>query len=144
MKRKIFSTTVTDAETDWFTTTSLDEDNIKKQAKNLLNRPVLVDDTTNERLYSEEQMIEMFRAGFETVSETVVGKKIVTQLKRKTTPYCIIKNMNVGERQVFSFEEWGAVRSAASAMKSLYGAIFKVSKLARSGDIGDIEIIRTY
>lgn len=140
----ICSTTVTDSMEDWFTTTSLNKEHIREQTKKLLNRPAMVDDSTDERLYSEDQMLEMFRFGFETISETSVGKKIIAQLKRiASTPYRIIRNMDVGEKRVFPYESWNAVRSAAGAIKRVYGTTFRVVKLAKSGEIGDIEIIRT-
>ena len=144
MKESIYSTTVTDSTSDWFTTTSLNEENIRQQTKGLLNRPTLVDNTTDERLYSESQMIEMFRFGFETISETEIGKKIIAQIKRKiSTPYKIIRDMSVGEKKLFPYEAWNAVRSAAGVLKKVYGSTFRVSKLARAGEIGDIEVIRT-
>lgn len=58
------------------------------------------------------------------------------------TAYATLKNMSVGDICIFNYSSWGNVRTIASQMKTTFGCKFRVRKLGKRKQQGQIKVIR--
>lgn len=104
-----------DPSTDWVETKTLNSE-CGEIGKELLDSPVFYTNNTHGaavRLYTEDQMLEMFRYGYSLFQ----------------TPYMFMHKMGVNDTVVFPIESWPSARSAASILKRQFGAVYRVEKI---------------
>lgn len=141
------TTTVTEESKDWVITQSMSDDSIRQYIKDLCNDPYMTiknpDGNSRKKLYSVEQLCDAFRLGIRAMSDTETGRRIMRErYKHSIKSYSVLREMNVGDKHIFPYELWNTVRTAASTLKKQYGSVFKVIKLGRTNEIGDIEVKR--
>lgn len=135
---------------DWVNTKICNDMFIQTFSEDILNKPKFVISPTDseldkQKLYTTEQMLEMFRAGFLAITRTDFGKEALKKVRHgkvPDNPYRILRNLNVNDSVTFPYITWSAVRTAASKLKSEFGVIYRVNKIARAGQVGDIEVTR--
>ena len=123
----------------------LDDQFISTFSSPILDHPryTLTKDQKVEKYYTADQMIEMFRAGFLSMSRNSFDQKIFEKRASRThSPYHIMKQMKVGSIHVFPYVKWNAVRCAASTFKRRFGCEFYVWKNSPHNIIGDIKVKR--
>lgn len=125
----------------------LDNQFIQTFSSPILSHPqyVITDSESNKEIkyYSAEQMVEMFRAGFLSMSRDDFNAKVFEHNTSKTqSPYHILKQMKVGSTHVFPYTKWRAIRVAASTFKKRFGCQFSVYKISPHNQIGDIKVKR--
>ena len=134
--------------TDWIISCSLSDEMIKEYGSSILNKPFFwmnPQDATKQDIpiYSQEQMIEMFRQGFMTMSRTDIGQKILKLKKQKwLRPYTLLRKMDVGRTITFPYDKWSSVRTAASRIKKQFGSVYQTRKISPMREQGDIEVTR--
>lgn len=126
---------------EWYSSASASDDQAKMCCSTIIGHP---DEYYNEKkLYTEEQLIEAFRLGIATITDTEIWKKFVSVEKYwGKTAYNIMRKMNVGDVKFFPYDRWNAARSAASYLKANFGCIFRVNKRGLTGEEGDIQVKR--
>ena len=125
----------------WTATSSVSDEQISQYCANTLSTPTV--NVDGQKLYSQQQMIDMFRRGLEVQPSLSRFSKYETSGKiNRGIPYHVLKNMDVGQFVLFPFEKWNAVRSCASMLKRVYGCRFRVTKEAPNNQIGRIKAIR--
>ena len=150
MKLKKKPQTASENYEEWVSTKICDDDFIQTFSEDILNSPKFVFSPTDsefdkQQLYTTSQMLEMFRAGFLAVTRTDFGLEALRKARHgrvPDNPYRILRNMDVNDRTTFPFYSWRSVRTAASRLKAEFGVIYRVNKLARVGQVGDIEVTR--
>lgn len=129
---------------EWTIDTSLDNNKIVKYCLDILNKPtttiVYGDNSNGTRLYSREQMIEMFKRGFTSTREVLSIIRDSEMLTKK--PYSLLRDMHVGQSIVLPYDNWPSIRTSASSLKKNFGAEFKIHKMSGHGEIGDICVYR--
>ena len=111
----------------------------------ILGKPKYVSTKPGEetKLYSTEQMVDMFRAGFLSMSHQTFDKRVFEKTKsRSQSPFHIMKQMQVGSVRIFPYAKWNATRCAASTLKRQFGSVFVVQKTSQYKEIGDIKVKR--
>lgn len=126
------------------TTEFPDNEYIQTVSECLLSEPrFILSSTDKEYLYSMEQMIAMFRIGYEAHrKEKSLQRALKTKEKATISPYRLLRNMSPGDKLLFSYDVWGPVRTAATKLHTDFGSKFKVKKTAPIGEKGDIEVTR--
>ncbi|MBQ3949657.1 MAG: hypothetical protein II661_04205 [Bacteroidales bacterium] len=116
--------------TEWVSTSTLEEQYIRKNSENILNEPGLsiFREDGKEDYYTKEQMLEMFLCGFRA---------------RRLGAHSILRRMSVGEKTFLPYEAWNTARTAANQIEKNFGARFKVRKIGKHGERGVIEVHRT-
>ena len=119
-----------------------DDEFIQTVSETILSEPRFVlSSTDTEYLYSKNQMVSMFKLGYDACQKK-------SYLKRKSTkksvlpPYNQLRNMEVGEKLQFPYDVWGAVRTAACKIKQEFGSTFRTRKITHVGEKGPIEVLR--
>ena len=88
---------------EWTIDTSLDNNKIVKYCLDILNKPtttiVYGDNSNGTRLYSREQMIEMFKRGFTSTREVLSIIRDSEMLTKK--PYSLLRDMQIGDICVY-------------------------------------------
>lgn len=134
--------TSTEDSFDWTTTVSIPDSQISNYCSFTLSEPTKIVD--GQKLYSQEQMIDMFRRGLEVrpqIDKITYVASIIGSVCRGV-PYHILKTMDVNQTVYFPYEKWNALRSAAATLKNNYGCKFKVVKETPSKQIGRIKVTR--
>lgn len=150
MKLKNKQQTPTENYEEWVNKKICNDMFIQTFSEDILNKPKFIISPTDSdldkmELYTTEQMLEMFRAGFLAVTRTDFGREALRKARYgrvPDNPYRILRKLNVNDTTTFPYNSWGAVRTAASKLKSEFGATYRVNKLARVGQVGDIEVTR--
>ena len=135
---------------DWVNIKLCDDKYVSSYSDDILSKPrFFLSSTTSEfdkqPLYSEQQMLEMFRLGFMSMSKTGFGRKALANANRKRSvpgPYPTLRQLHIGGKALFPYSSWATVRVAAAKLKAEFGSQFRVCKLAPPGRIGDIEVLR--
>ena len=131
---------------NWVVTCTFSDEEIKEFGQVLLESPAmtvnLFSEEKGQNLYSEEQMLEMFREGCLAVLRQRYKSKTNKRNSKPPRPFPILRDMKVGESVTVPFEKWQAARTAASKLKRDFGCVFIVRKIARNKEVGEIEILR--
>lgn len=125
----------------WIMSSSIPEETINDRCKYLLESAKYSSEADGP-LYTQRQMVEMFREGYAMFLDTPLGQKILKAIRKTHAPYAKIRDMEVGELLLFPYVKWKTVRTAASRLKIQYGAEFTVRKLGEKGEINDILVTR--
>lgn len=123
----------------------LTNDFVQSFSNEILSNPRYVIDESGkkEKLYSLNQMTEMFRAGFTSMTKDAFDQKVFEKnSSRSQCPFRIMKQMAVGSIKYFPYTKWTAARTAASALKRQFGCVFVVTKDADHNEIGEIKVKR--
>ena len=121
------------AECRWNTNQTLTDNDISRISSHIISTPAVVQNQGSEiKLFTTEQMYEMFRLGFYIRQKVGIAKRSV---KIHTTPrgqstFARIRKLEVGQKLVLPISEYGAARSAASTFNKTYGTSFRVNKLS--------------
>ena len=150
MKEEKFTTSITASAYEWATSDSLTDDMVHQQLEKIFSEPIMTINHNDDpefpeptRLFSVEQLEESFRLGYMAMCKTDFGRNVINKkIKKYIKPYNILRQMNVGEKKIFPNSVWPAARTAASKLKSEFGCCFKVTKLGKHGEDGDIEVLR--
>ena len=131
---------------NWVVTCTYSDEEIKEYGEEILASPAMTisvpsSEVKLQALYDEDQMLRMFREGCLTILREKYKKKSKKNSK-PPRPFPILRDMAVGESVNVPFEKWQAARSAASKLKRDFGCVFVVRKVAKTGEIGEIEIYR--
>ena len=135
---------------DWINLRLCDNEFVQTYSEDILSKPKFVLSSTasefdKERLYSLNQMLEMFRLGFLSMSKTEFGQQAINKARRPRlvpSPYPVLRQLSIGQKTTFPYNVWRAVRTAASKLHAEFGTTFRVTKLAPNGQVGDIEVTR--
>ena len=131
----------------WYSSASASDEEIKQYCSSILENPTIVSipgiGYYDKKLYTEEQLIEAFRSGIATITDTDIWKRFVSVEKYwGKTAYNVMRKMNVGDIKVFPYKKWSAARVAASKLKADFGCEFRVNKQGFQGEQGDIQVER--
>lgn len=109
----------------------------------LLSEPCFILSSTDKKyLYSTEQMIAMFKIGYDSHRRESHMRAPRKRRRTPMAPYRLLRSMSLGDNLLFPYEMWGAVRTAASRLHTDFGCVFRVTKTAPTGEKGDIEVTR--
>lgn len=86
--------------------------------------------------YSSTQIEDAYNAG---VSE---ARKEISETKKKESCFSKIRELQVGDYLLLPKKKWNAARSAASKLKTIYGATF-VTKLIKTRSKQVVRVTRT-
>ena len=128
-------------EIKWFSSSSATDDDVKQCCSTILGNPGAY--YNEKKLYTEEQVIDAFRSGVATITDTEIWKRFVSVQKYwGKTVYKEMRNMMVGEIKVFPYDKWSAARVAASKLKSDFECVFRVNKRQRQDKPDEILVER--
>ena len=130
---------------DWPADRIMDDQFVSSFSDSILKKPAYVLTNDNEKtiLYSKEQMLEMFRAGFLSMTKESFDKSVFEAKKSKTQcPFRVLKQMKIGSTHIFPYSKWRATRSAASSLRRQFGCVFHVTKVSAYNEIGNIMVRR--
>lgn len=118
-----------------------DDEFIQNISESILSEPRFESSSTNpEFLYSKDQMMSMWKLGYDSCQKKTYLKKCIK--RNALTPYRQLRNMSIGETLQFPYDIWGTVRVAASKIKKDFSAVYIVRKIALFGEEGPIEVLR--
>ena len=131
---------------DWVASTIMSDQFVSSFSNDILEKPKYTitegDNVTN--YYSREQMIDMFRAGFLSMTRDSFEKEVFKNNQHASISMAkAMKMMNIGDKITFPYRKWNAVRSTASELKKQFGVRYLVRKVSSFKTIGDIEVTRT-
>lgn len=131
---------------EWATEAIMNDQFVSSFSNGIMSNPVwtLTDKNEEKKFYSANQMIEMFRAGFLSMTKQEFDKKIFEKASKPKliSPFKTMKQMKVGAVAYFPYSKWTITRQAASILKSRFGCVFHVSKVTDYGTVGNIKVIR--
>ena len=123
--------TIQELGSDWTMNSSLSDEDIKALSSFITSQPVsFFDNSTDAPLFSLEQMIGMFRLGYDL--KRYLGYKKRGDKRRKTKTgksTCFkVRQLNPKEELSLPISEYGAARAAAHLYKKNFGAEYRVFK----------------
>lgn len=125
----------------WYSSSSATDDEVKQCCSTILDNP---DAYYNEKkFYTEEQVMDAFRQGVATITDTEIWKRFTSVQKYwGKTVYNEMRHMNAGDIKAFPYDKWSAARVAASKLKADFGCVFRVNKRERQGKDDEILVER--
>lgn len=132
-----------DKSTEWSYTKTYSDDQIREFEKSILSNPTTIIDS-DIPLYTEEQMLKMFREGCLSISKTIDDLHLNDKERlRSTGVYSLLKQMGKGDSLLLPIEKWHSARASASMLKKSFGTEFIVKKTTPKGkDADTIEVVR--
>lgn len=130
---------------EWAREAIMNDQFVSSFSHNILENPVytISDRSEQKKFYSAKQMLEMFRAGFLSMTKQEFDQKVFEKNKsRSESPFRVMKSMSVGSVRLFPYAKWNAARSAATVLKKQFGCVFFVTKNSDYKKIGDIKVVR--
>lgn len=129
------------SEIKWFTSSLASDDEVRQCCSTIVGNPSCY--SNDRKLYTEEQLIEAFRLGVSTITDTEIWRRFVSVEKYwGKTVYNTMRKMNVGDIKVFPYDKWSAARVAASKLKADFECVFRVNKRGYPGQEGEIQVER--
>ena len=95
-----------------------DDTYVRSFSQDIMKLPEYVSSST--KFYSEKQMLDMFRAGCMSISNT--------DFRLRVSKITVLRNMNIGDTISFPLNQWDYLRSTAYRLKKTFGSVYQINR----------------